>query len=436
MTYASFLERKRRGLAPGGITLDPCQIHPALFPFQRELVTWALGRGRACLFADTGLGKTLMQLEWAHHAAARALIVAPLAVAQQTIREADRLLGRTVTYARSEEEAPDLGLTVTNYERLAGFDPARWPAVVLDESSILKSFDGETRRTILAMFQRTPYKLACTATPAPNDTSELTSHAEFVGAMTRAEMLAAYFVHDDDGWRLKGHAEEPMYRWMATWAAALRRPSDLGYDDTGYTLPPLNIHAEVVPAPVQADGQLFATDLGGVGGRHAVRRQTLDARVERTVELIKSTPGEQCLVWAGLNDEARAVTAAIPGAVNVEGAWTPEQKTSALLAFQAGDITVMVTKSKIAGLGMNFQNCHRMVFVGLNDSYEAYYQAIRRCWRYGQTKPVHAHVVVSDLEQEIVANVRRKEIQAARSTDSLIRHINAHRETELAERTG
>lgn len=425
-SYEDFLSSKRRHTAPSGIRIDADQLHPCLFHFQRHLTQFALSKGRAALFCDTGTGKTVMQVEWAHQLAQPTLIVAPLAVAQQTIREAQNLLDVEVTYARDQDDVRSL-IAITNYERLERFDPGAFGAVVLDESSILKSFDGKMRQQIVSMFSRTRFRLACTATPAPNDEVELTSHAEFVGAAGRAEMLAAYFVHDDEGWRLKGHAVEPMYHWMASWAAALRRPSDLGYPDDGYILPPLRIVPQIVAAHVEQDGQLFATDLGGVGGRARVRRETLAARVERAVELAYSDK-EQWLVWCGLNAESDALTREIDGAVNVEGAMSPEAKADAIHAFQRGEIRVLVTKPAICGFGLNLQNCAHMVFVGLSDSYEAYYQAIRRCWRYGQTRPVEAHVVVSELEQQIVDNVRQKEQQASRMTEALVRHMNRRRE--------
>lgn len=420
MSYADFLAAKTRRVAADGIEVDDAAVHPLLFPFQRHLVRWALHRGRAAIFADCGLGKSLMQIEWARLTGRRTLILAPLAVAQQTIREAAKV-GVDLPYARHQDEAGD-GLTVTNYERLHRFDPAAFGAVVADESSILKSIDGKTRTALLADWRIVPWRLACTATPAPNDETELANHAEWLGAMSRVDMLAAYFVHDDDGWRLKGHAAEPMYRWMATWAAALRRPSDLGYPDDRYELPPLRIVPQVVATDVPVENQLFATEIGGVGGRARVRRLTLGARVERTLELV-APDTEQWIVWCGLNEEAHTVTRECPGAVNVEGSMAPEAKAEALLAFADRQIRVLVSKPSVAGHGMNFQNCARLAFLGLSDSWESYYQAIRRCWRFGQTRPVEAHVVVSELESAIVDNIRAKEAQAARMTDQLVSHI-------------
>lgn len=424
MKYGDFLARKERRTQAVGVDVDPAELHPLLHDFQRDGAAWAIRTGRAALFWDCGLGKTFVQCEWARHSAEKALIVAPLSVARQTVREA-QAIDQEVRYARRGEDANDHGLWITNYEMVEHFDPSEFGAVVLDESAILKSIDGKVRTRLIDSFRSIPRRLACTATPAPNDTAELANHAEFLGAMSRPEMLAAYFVNDEREWRLKGHAAGPMYRWMASWAQALRRPSDLGYSDEGFDLPELRIIAEPVNVEMAPDDQLFATDLGGIGGRSKVRRETLAARVERAASL--AAGGEQWIVWCGLNDEARAL-AEIDGAVNVEGSWSPDQKAEALEAFQDGEIRVLVTKPSIAGFGMNFQNCSRMAFVGLSDSYESYYQAIRRSWRFGQTEPVEAHIVVSELEMGIVENVRRKELEASRMTDELIEAQSARRE--------
>lgn len=424
-SYAEFLARKERRAAAVGINVDPAELHPKLHDFQRDGTAWALRTGRAALFWDCGMGKTFAQVEWARHAAETSLTVAPLSVARQTVREA-KAINADVRYVRSGDQVDGPGAWITNYEMVDQFDPALFGAVVLDESSILKSVDGKVRSRLIETFAQVPRRLACTATPAPNDTAELTNHAAFLGVMSRSEMLAAYFVNDEREWRLKGHAAGPMYRWMASWAQALRRPSDLGYSDEGFELPELRIIAQPVNVEMVPDGQLFATDLGGIGGRSKVRRETLAARVEKAAEL--ATGKDQWIVWCGLNDEARAL-AEIDGAVNVEGNWSPDAKAEALEAFQDGEVRVLVTKPSIAGFGMNFQNCSRMAFVGLSDSYESYYQAIRRCWRFGQTEPVEAHVVVSELEMGIVENVRRKEAEAARMTNEL---IAAQREEAVA----
>ena len=430
MSYTDFLAAKKRKERNAGVEVEPSDVHPMLFDWQSEIVRWAVKRGRAAIFADCGLGKTFMQLEWARLSGDRTLILAPLSVARQTVREAAKI-GTTATYVRDPDDVVDEGIYITNYEMAHHFDPSVFDAVVLDESSILKNVDGPTRRRLTDQFSGVHARLACTATPAPNDVAELCNHAEFLGILPRSEMLASFFVHDDEGWRLKGHASEPMHEWMAQWATALRRPSDLGWEDTGYDLPPLRVHAEIVEADIEAEGQLFATDLGGVGGRSKVRRSTLDERCARAIELVTSTD-DQWIVWCGLNDEAATIAKAVHGSVNVDGAMSPDDKAEALESFQDGAIRVLVTKPQIAGFGMNFQQCHRMVFVGLNDSYEAYYQAVRRCWRFGQTEPVDVHVVVSDLERQIVDNVRRKETEASVTTEALIRYSNVRRESEYA----
>lgn len=421
VTYAEFLAAKQAKATQIGPDCDTNDVHPMLREWQAAGVAWAVRTGRAALFWDTGLGKTFAQLEWARLSGDTTLILAPLSVARQTVRESSKL-AIDARYVRDGSQVTGPGVWITNYEMADRFDPATFDAVVLDESSILKNVDGKTRRRLTDQLAVIPRRLACTATPAPNDVAELANHSEFLGVMRRNEMLAAYFVNDEKDWRLKGHAAEPMYRWMATWAMALTRPSDVGYPDEGWELPPLHIEPEIVHAPLEAEGQLFATDLGGVGGRAQVRRQTMDARIKRTVELAVGYD-EQWIIWCGLNDEAAAVTKAIPGAVNVEGSWAPDAKAEALEAFQDGEIRVLVTKPSIAGFGMNFQNASRMAFLGLNDSYEAYYQAIRRCWRFGQTKPVYAHIVVSEIEQQIVSNVQRKEAEAQHVTRQLVRHL-------------
>lgn len=422
MSYSDFLQRKAARHRSVGVEVDPSLIHPSLHDWQRRIVHTAIRRGRAAVFADTGLGKTRMQIEWARLIGRSALILAPLSVARQTVREATKI-GADVRYVRRPEDVTPGTVSITNYELAHHFDPTMFDAVALDESSILKNFTGSTRNALIQQWAETPYRSSWSATPAPNDVTELCNQAEFLGVATRSEMLAAYFVHDDEGWRLKGHAIDPMFSWMATWATAARKPSDVGGDDAPYHLPPLNIVPEVIDVPIEQSGQLFATDLGGVGGRAAVRRETLDDRVARAVALC-SHPG-QWIAWCGLNAEADAVAAVVDGAVNVEGTMDPDDKADAFERFQDGAIRVLVTKPSIAGMGMNFQNCNRMVFVGLSDSWESYYQAIRRCWRFGQESPVDAHIVVSSLEQQIAANVARKESEVAAWIDRLVHHMNA-----------
>jgi hypothetical protein len=424
--YAAFLAAKAATIPHDGVEVDPDTLHPFLHPWQREIVAWALKVARAAIWADTGLGKTVMQVEWARQVGGVVLIVAPLAVCAQTVREAHKI-GVDATYVRDGSQITGPGVWVTNYEMVEHFPADELTGVVLDEASILKNSMGKTRTMLIEYFSDVHFRLACTATPAPNDPEELCNQAEFLGHMSRSHMLAAYFIHDSDGWRLKGHARRPMLRWMSTWATAIRRPSDMGYPDEGYNLPGLEIVPEFVRVNIVPDDQLFATDLGGVSGRASIRRDTLDARVSRAVDLVNAEPDEPWLLWCGLNDEAQSLARLIPGAVNVHGALSPEEKAEHLLAFADGDIRVLITKPGIASQGLNYQHCARMAFVGLSDSYEQYYQAIRRCYRYGQKRIVRAHIILSDVESQIATNVARKEREAATLSASLVDEMRRSR---------
>lgn len=422
--YDAFVLSKAR-LAPAtGLSVVP-PLNSRMFPFQRDIAAWALRRGRAAIFADCGMGKTLMQLEWANHIPGRVLVLAPLAVAEQTVREG-REFGIEVHYARSQLAASNHRIVVTNYEMLHHFDPTQWTGVVLDESSILKSYDGATRTAIIETFSQTPFRLACTATPAPNDFMELGNHAEFLGVMTRPEMLAMYFVHDGgetQQWRLKGHAQDAFWRWLCSWAVTCRKPSDLGYDDTGFNLPPISYHQHTVAASRPTDGFLFALPAASLAERIDARRETVGERVASVVRLVNTTPGPW-VVWCGLNAESSALASGIPDAVEVTGSDSVEVKERALAQFADGKIRVLVTKPSIAGFGMNWQHCHQMAFVGLSDSWEQYYQAVRRCWRFGQRHPVNVHVVTADTEGAVVANIRRKEADADRMAQEMVAHMH------------
>lgn len=427
MSYADFIARKQGRVETPGREVTAADIHPMLHDWQNELVRWAVRTSRAALWADTGMGKTVMQLEWARLSGDTPLVIAPLAVCEQTVREAAKL-GITAKYVREYADVIGADLYVTNYERVQGFPAAAFDAVVLDESSILKQSTGATRTMLIDWCRDVPNRLACSATPAPNDPEELTNQAEWLGRMSRTHMLAAYFIHDQDGWRMKNHGKEPMYQWMSQWAVALRKPSDVGGDDTGYQLPGLDIRSHILPANITPEGQLFATDIGGVTGRATVRRQTLNARVKKAAELVAAEPDEPWVLWCGLNDEAEALAKSIPGSVNVHGSMDAESKAELLLAFSDGKISTLITKPQIASLGMNWQHCARMAFVGLGDSFEMYYQAIRRCYRYGQLRVVQANIILSDLESQIADNVKAKERQSSEVTDGLIRHAKMRRE--------
>ncbi|RJQ09416.1 MAG: helicase [Dehalococcoidia bacterium] len=398
-----------------------------LFPFQRDIVRWALARGRAAIFADTGLGKTPMQIEWARNVAAftggDVLILAPLAVSSQTQREG-RKFGTKIALART---AADLqpGINVTNYERLHHFDPSRFAGIVLDESSILKGFDGAMRRQITDFARSIHYRLACTATPAPNDLIELTNHAEFLDVMSGKEILALFFVQDGNtthAWRLKGHAREAFWRWMASWSVAIRKPSDLGYDDGAFLLPPLEIAPTVIKTKATG-GTLFPMAATSLADVRAAQRGSLAERVAACAALVNGEPNEPWLVWCNLNAESEALAKAIPGAVEVRGSMSIEEKETAILGFVNGDIRVMVSKPTLAGFGLNLQHCARMAFVGLSYSFEQYYQAIRRCWRFGQARPVQCHVVTADTEGAVVAAIQEKERQAMEMMDEIVQRM-------------
>lgn len=401
-----------------------------LFPFQRDLVRWSVRKGRAAVFADTGLGKTYMALEWARLTDLPTLLVAPLSVARQIVRMASDV-DQKVVYARDGKPSGEL-VTVTNYEMLTRFDPDDFGAVILDESSILKNFIGKTRQSLIEWAQGIANRLCCTATPAPNDIAEIANHAEFLGIMSRVEMLAAFFVHDDDGWRLKGHAVTAFYRWMASWGMSLRKPSDLGYDDDGFTLPELTISPEFVESDYQPEDRLFAYGLNGITERATVAKDTVEARCHAAAEIANGTV-DPVICWVGRNDESTLLASLIPDSVEVYGSQSPEQKAELLEGFQDGTYRVLVTKPSIAGFGMNFQHCARLVFVGLNDSYEQYYQAIRRCYRYGQTRPVEVSVVLAEEQRPIFDNVIAKEREAQNMANQLVQHVAEFEKAEIGE---
>jgi superfamily II DNA or RNA helicase len=423
MEYQEFLSNKARSDKATGLAKIP-KLNDRLFDFQADIVRWALARGRAAIFADCGMGKTPMQLEWARHVPGEILILAPLAVAAQTVREAEKFGIGDISYARNSDQIKSR-ITITNYEMLYKFDPDRFHGVVLDESSILKAYDGKTRNEIIGAFADTPFRLACTATAAPNDYMELGNHSEFLGTMTRTEMLATFFVHDGgetQTWRLKGHAQADFWRWVCSWAVTIRKPSDLGYADRDFILPPLQYHEHVVHAEQAAEGMLFAMPAATLQERISARRETTDIRVKSCAELVnKST--EAWVIWCNLNAESDALAAAIPDTKEVRGSDSQESKERALADFAAGKIRVLVTKTSIAGFGLNWQHCRNVAFVGLSDSWESYYQAIRRCWRFGQHKSVNVHVISSDIEGAVVANIKRKEDDAAKMSEEMLVHM-------------
>jgi len=443
--YEAFINEKRILVPPSGFDLDVKDLNPALFDFQRDIVRWALRRGKAAIFADCGLGKTPMQLEWAHqvaiHTVGNVLIVAPLAVSWQTAREGQKF-GIPVHVSRNGADIRP-GINITNYERLHLYNPEQFSGIVLDESSILKAQFGIRRHEITDFALGIPYRLAASATPAPNDLVELINHAEFFGIMTEAEIKALFFTQDGNNsnqFRLKRHAIQDFWKWMAAWAVALRKPSDLGYDDCAFRLPPLRNHQVTVDVEAFDAGMLFAVEAITLVEQRIARRASLEARVAACADMVNNSD-EPWLVWCDLNDESEALARAIPDAVQVTGSDASENKERAMLAFSDGEIRVLVTKPQIAGFGMNWQHCSHIAFVGLSHSYEKYYQAVRRSWRFGQVNPVDVYIITSTADGPVVQNIERKEKQAMDMYEQIVYHMNlesnwdrlARQEMEYAE---
>jgi superfamily II DNA or RNA helicase len=366
----------------------------------------------------------------------RVLILTPLAVAWQTVQEGVKI-GVEVIHRREGLQTGDR-IVVANYERLHHFNAEDFAGVVLDESSILKAYTGKTKQDILQAFEATPYKLACTATPAPNDYMELGNHAEFLGVMRSSEMLAAFFINDPGSvghYRVKGHADGPFWKWMASWSSMIRKPSDAGYDDAGFDLPPLRVHDVCLDANIAADGMLFPVEAYTMSERRAARKATIDARTKAVIDIANAKDG-QWLVWCDLNDESAKLSRGINGAVEVKGADPEESKERSFADFKAGKARVLVSKPSIAGWGMNFQNCAQMAFTGMSDSYEQYYQAVRRCWRFGQTKPVDCYIVTDRTEGAVVANVRRKAQDADAMAESMRIHMKEITQAKIGKLDG
>ncbi|MGH9255366.1 MAG: helicase-related protein, partial [Vicinamibacterales bacterium] len=410
--YQAFLASKTvtaptRGLA----AVPPLAAH--LFAFQRDCTAFLLRAGSGGLFLDTGLGKTRCELEWCLHAAAttngRALILTPLAVARQHEREG-LALGYPVRVVRSQDDVRE-GINVCNYDRLDTLDPTAFGAIALDESSILKNFTGETTRALIGAFGGHRFRLSATATPAPNDHAELAQHAAFLGVMARDEMLVRWFINDSGdtkSWRLKGHAVGPFFDWMVSWARMAGHPRDLGDDQPGFDLPPLRLHRHrAFESPDLPTDGLFGT-LVSATTMHDVKRATAEARADVAARLVKDDGGEPWVVWCDTNYEADALVRAIPEAVDVRGSQTISRKEDTLAAFADGGARVIITKPSVAGHGLNWQHCARVIFVGRSFSYEAWYQAVRRCWRFGQARSVDVHLVVAEGEDQIGRVIDRK----------------------------
>ena len=430
MNYDDFIASKKKIEVPTGH--NPGDLNEHLFDFQHAIVTWAVRRGRAAIFADTGLGKTLMQLSWAQevqrHTGGKVLILAPLAVSEQTIEQGSTF---GIDVSRYAGQTAD-GIYITNYERIDEAFATEWAGIVLDESCILKSHDGKTRTKIIDYAQGIPYRLSCTATPSPNDFEELGNQCEFLGVMTRTEMLATYFVNDtgDTGtWRLKGWGASKFWEWMGTWAVVLRNPSDIGFDGSAYLLPAPEYFEHVVDA--ESDGDLFAKPAQTMTERRKAQRNSIEQRCDALAALVNSQPDEPWLIWCHLNDEAELLASLIPGAVNVQGSDKPETKAAQMLRFSHGELRVLISKPKICGFGMNWQHCARMAFVGLDDSFEKFYQAVRRCFRFGQKRNVHVHLFVAENEGQVLNNLKRKEQQHHEMSANMVDHMRDIMNNEL-----
>ena len=430
--YSDFLKTKIRNIPNAGFTLELSALNKLLFEWQKIIVRWAILKGKCALFLDTGLGKTFCQLEWANQVFQKLneniIIFAPLAVSYQTQREGKKY-NIKVHVSRGMNDLKK-GINIANYEIMDSFDLEKFGGIVLDESSIIKHFGTKTSSELIKRCQKIKYKLCCTATPAPNDYVELGMHSEFLGVMKRSEMLATFFINDanDTGkWRLKGHAENKFWEWVASWACVVKTPSDLGFSDEGYILPELKIIQHVVKSKetrVMKNGReaLFEFETAKtLNERREAKRNSLDERIELAAEIANSS-NDQCLLWCDLNIESLMLKKVVANAVEVKGSDTTEHKTKAVIDFINELIKSMITKTSIFGFGINMQICHKMIFVSLNDSFEKLYQAIRRCWRFGQKYPVEVHIITSEQEGAVKENIERKQRDAEKMTKKLVKY--------------
>lgn len=429
--YGEFLERKKTQRIESGFKVEDADLNPALFPFQKYCVKRALAVGKFALFEDCGLGKTIQQLEWAYqvcqHINRSVLILAPLAVIGQTIKEGEKF-GYTVNELRTMEDfdAGQSGIFITNYDNLDNVEVYHFCGIVLDESSILKNFQGKTRTAIIEAFKNTPYKLACTATPSPNDTTEICNHAEFLDVMSRSEMLAMYFVHDGGStsdWRLKGHAVQLFWDFVSIWAVMLNKPSDIGFDDNGYDLPPLNIIQEIVETEKRDNGLLFNESAVNATEFHKELRLTYKIRLDRVTEIVRNSD-ENFIIWIGHDEEGKYLRSLLPDAVEVKGSDSKEYKKDKLLGFGNGDFRILITKLKIAQFGLNYQNCHNQIYASLDFSFEATYQGIRRSYRFGQTEAVNIYLITTDTMQNVKDSFDAKQKAFKEMQDAMTEAMN------------
>jgi hypothetical protein len=442
MTYKDFLDQKTHEGATHGF--GPVFMPDQLFDFQQSLVDWAVRKGRAAIFADCGLGKTAMQLTWAENVARYTdkpvLILTPLAVAAQTIREGEKF---GIECCRSSDGTVHGRIIITNYERLEHFKPGDFAGVVCDESSILKSFDGSRRNEITDFMRKVPYRLLATATAAPNDFIELGTSSEALGYMGHMDMLARFFKNDQNNltsrrmygeapkWRFKGHAEMPFWRWVTSWARACRKPSDLGFDDGRFVLPGLHERDHLIETQTVPDGMLFAIPATDLREQRAEKKRTVAERCEQVASMVAST-GQSALVWCHLNEEGDLLERLIPGAIQVSGKDKDEVKERRLIDFAEGRARVLVTKPKIGAWGLNFQVCNHVTYFP-SHSFEQYYQSVRRCWRFGQQRPVTVDIVLTEGERRIMENLHRKRLQAEQMFSNLVAEMNHSLEIQRKE---
>lgn len=441
-SYQDFIASKRKENKPFGFEIPLNAINCKLFPWQRQIVQWALRRGRAALFEDCGLGKTLQQLEWASQVCAhqgkkaKVVVHCPVGVRSQTKAESVKFSIKTPVTICNERDEVKPGINLINYEKIHLFEGIQWDGVVLDESSILKSFTGKTKRQLIEAYSSTPYRLACTATPAPNDFMELGNHAEFLGVLASNDMLSRWFINDTmkaGGYRLRGHAIKDFWQWVSSWAVCLEKPADIGGDNEGYDLPDLITTEHLVDIPDEAPpGFLF--DIGNLSATtmHHEKRRSAEARASIAADLVGKEPNEPWLIWCDANYEADALIQALPSeAVEVRGAEKDTVKENKLLGFAQGDYRILITKPEIAGFGLNFQHCARVIFVGLSFSYERYYQAIRRSYRFGQKRPVHVHLVSTPAEEAMKKTVLAKQANHEQMRSSMADSIRGDQLREV-----
>lgn len=434
MNYNDFLQTKQIRFQSKGFEIDIDDLNDNLFEWQKKLVQWSLFKGRSALFEDCGLGKTIQQLEWSQIVCDKTdgnvLILAPLAVSLQTKREGDKF-GINVNIAKDNDSVKS-GINITNYEKMEKFDPSLFSGIVLDESSILKSFIGKTTMYLIEAFRETKYKLCCTATPAPNDFMELGNTSEFLGVMTRPEMLSMFFINDTSKtgtWRLKGHVEKSKFwEWLSSWSMVVQKPSDIGYDNQGFDLPGLKIHKHIL----KFNGKkttLFTEEAKTLSDRREARKESLDDRLIETIKIINN---EKWLLWCNFNIEGEMLRKAIHNSIEIKGADSLDHKEKSIIGFANGGIDILITKPKIAGFGVNLQSCHNIVFFGLSDSYEQFYQAVRRCWRFGQEYPVNVHIIIGERELSVLRNIERKEKDAQLMFKSMVGYMQQNMLEELS----